>query len=208
MRAADTTTMLNRRRTRRRCRRPPPMPPPYECPEYGGTLFYVRAYGPSVITGIVIDHGNSSCTLEVPFVDVGEYTLEVVVTFSVPMGYDEFPAAAAATDNDYDDDGGSTMSEPGYEGYMVSNFPLQILVVESNTASSSFLSSSSMAMAVATFVDDGRTAGRGTSSSSWCTLSTTLARRRQGRTFVASASHAGRNVGNIGRVSHGIEWGT
>ena len=96
-----------------------------------------------MISGIITDHGNSSYTLEMKFVDVGEYTLEVVVTFSLSMEYDEFPAAAAPSSTSIDD--GSTASEPGYEGYMVSNFPLQILVVESPTASSS---SSSTAMAI------------------------------------------------------------
>ncbi|KAL3817554.1 hypothetical protein ACHAXA_010573 [Cyclostephanos tholiformis] len=90
--------------------------PPYECPQNGGTLFYVRAYGPSVITGIVTDFRNSSYSVEMTFIDPGEYTLEVVVTFSVPMDFDEFPLSDEVD------------VEPGYEGYMVSNFPLQILV--------------------------------------------------------------------------------
>lgn len=90
--------------------------PPYECPQSGGTLFYVRAYGPSVITGIVTDFLNSSYSVEMRFIDPGSYTLEVVVTFSAPIDFDEFPL------ND------DMIVEPGYEGYMVSNFPLQILV--------------------------------------------------------------------------------
>ena len=98
--------------------------PPYECPPDGGALFYVRAYGPSVITGIVTDFHNSSYSVELQFIDPGEYTLEVVVTFSLPMEYHEFPV---------DED----MVEPGYEGYMVSGFPLSILVEESSLAISS-----------------------------------------------------------------------
>jgi len=90
--------------------------PPYACPSTGGTLFYVRAYGPSVITGIVADHRNTSYSVEMQFIDPGEYTLEVVVTFSVPLDFDEFPL------NGEDD------VEPGYEGYMASGFPLSILV--------------------------------------------------------------------------------
>lgn len=98
--------------------------PPYECPPDGGALFYVRAYGPSVITGIVTDFHNSSYSVELQFIDPGEYTLEVVVTFSLPMEYHEFPV---------DED----IVEPGYEGYMVSGFPLSILVEESSFATSS-----------------------------------------------------------------------
>jgi len=92
--------------------------PPYECPPEGGTLFYVRAYGPNVITGLVTDHHNSSYTIEMQFIDSGEYTLEVVTTFSVPLDYNEFPI----------DDEDESSIEPGYEGYLVSGFPLSILV--------------------------------------------------------------------------------
>ena len=92
--------------------------PPYECPPGGGTLFYVRAYGPNVITGLVTDHYNSSYSIEMQFIDPGEYTLEVVTTFSVPLDYNEFPI----------DDEDESSIEPGYEGYLVSGFPLSILV--------------------------------------------------------------------------------
>lgn len=94
--------------------------PPYECPPTGGALFYIRAYGPSVITGIVTDFHNSSYSVELQFIDPGEYTLEVVLTFSVPMKFHEFPL---------DEDDGDAI-EPGYEGYMVSGFPLSIFVDE------------------------------------------------------------------------------
>ena len=92
--------------------------PPYECPPEGGILFYVRAYGPNVITGLVTDHHNSSYSIEMQFIDPGEYTLEVVTTFSVPLDYNEFPI----------DDEDESSIEPGYEGYLVSGFPLSILV--------------------------------------------------------------------------------
>lgn len=101
--------------------------PPYECPSAGGALFYVRAYGPSVITGIVTDFHNSSYSVEIQFIDPGEYTLEVVLTFSIPLEFREFPLA---------DDDSNTAVEPGYEGYMVSGFPLSIIVEPSSTASS------------------------------------------------------------------------
>ncbi len=98
--------------------------PPYECPPNGGALFYVRAYGPSVISGMVTDFHNSSYSIELQFIDPGEYTLEVVLTFSVPMEFHEFPL------DEYD----KAAVEPGYEGYMVSGFPLSILVEESSLA--------------------------------------------------------------------------
>lgn len=101
--------------------------PPYECPPTGGALFYVRAYGPSVITGTVTDFQNSSYSVELKFVDPGEYTLEVVLTFSVPMEFHEFPL----------DENDMAAVEPGYEGYLVAGFPLSILVEESLLASKS-----------------------------------------------------------------------
>ena len=104
---------------------------PYMCPSDGGTLFYVRAYGPSVITGLVTDHYNASYTVEMQFVDPGEYTLEVVVTFSVPLEFDEFPLnlePPSKEEEDKEEEEEGAMIEPGYEGYMVSGFPLSIRV--------------------------------------------------------------------------------
>ena len=92
----------------------------YACPE-SGTLFYVRAYGPSVITGNVIDYFNSSYLIELYPIDSGEYTVEVVVTFSAPLELHEFPLNWNTTTNTEEE-------EPGYEGYLVSGFPLSIFV--------------------------------------------------------------------------------
>lgn len=92
----------------------------YACPS-SGTLFYVRAYGPSVITGNVIDYFNSSYLIEFYPIDTGEYTVEVVVTFSAPMELHEFPLNWNTTTIIEEE-------EPGYEGYLVSGFPLSILV--------------------------------------------------------------------------------
>ena len=93
----------------------------YVCPS-SGTLFYVRAYGPSVITGNVVDHSNSSYSIELLPIEAGEYTVEVVVTFSAPLELHDFPLSRNRSSTDEDEE------EPGYEGYLVSNFPLQILV--------------------------------------------------------------------------------
>ena len=109
---------------------------PYECPRDGGSLFYVRAYGPSVITGNVIDYRNSSYLVEVRFVDPGEYTLEVVVAFSAPLDFEELPInrnRTAILVNEVEEE-----MEPGFEGYMVAGFPQSILIRpdESNAPSS------------------------------------------------------------------------
>ena len=92
----------------------------YACPD-GGTLFYVRAYGPSVITGNVIDHSNTSYTIEFHPIDIGKYTVEVVVTFSAPLEMEDFPL-------NWNGAGVDDEEEPGYEGYLVHGFPITILV--------------------------------------------------------------------------------
>lgn len=91
----------------------------YVCPP-SGTLFYVRAFGPSVITANIVDHFNSSYSIELYPVDVGEYTLEVVVTFSAPLELHDFPLGWNTNVDDED--------EPGYEGYLIQGFPISILV--------------------------------------------------------------------------------
>lgn len=91
----------------------------YVCPS-SGTLFYVRAYGPSVITGTIMDHFNSSYSIELYPIDVGEYTLEVVVTFSDPLELHEFPLGWNKTADEEE--------EPGYEGNLIQGFPISILV--------------------------------------------------------------------------------
>jgi len=99
---------------------------PYECPQGGGSLFYVRAYGPSVITGSVTDYRNSSYLVEVQFIDPGEYTLEVVVAFSAPLDFEELPInrnRTAILMNEVEEE-----MEPGFEGYMVAGFPQSILI--------------------------------------------------------------------------------
>ncbi|KAL7522755.1 hypothetical protein ACHAWX_007483 [Stephanocyclus meneghinianus] len=93
----------------------------YACPPAGGALFYVRAYGPAVITGNVVDHSDSSYSVEFYFVDAGEYTVEVVVTFSAPLRVREFPLS------------GNAAEEPGYEGYLVHGFPIFVLVENPET---------------------------------------------------------------------------
>ncbi|KAL7462192.1 hypothetical protein ACHAXS_002583, partial [Conticribra weissflogii] len=105
--------------------------PPYSCPDEGGSLFYLRAYGPSVISGYVIDHHNRSYSLEMYPVDPGEYTVEVVVTFSSPLNFDELPINRAKhvgiNQSSFENENEEEV-EPGFEGYMVAGFPLLIWV--------------------------------------------------------------------------------
>jgi hypothetical protein len=80
----------------------------------GGSLFFVRAYGPAILPGLVTDHGNG--TYDVTFLpfDQGLYTVEVVLAFSSHPAWSDFPVRY----------------EPAYEGYLLPGFPLQVHVVE------------------------------------------------------------------------------
>lgn len=77
----------------------------------GGALFYVRAYGKSLLPGIVQDLKNGDYTITILPFDEGDYTLEVVLTFSLVPSFMDTPLSAK--------DGG----KPSYEGYMLPGFP-------------------------------------------------------------------------------------
>lgn len=87
----------------------------------GGALFYLRAYGPSVITGDVVDNLDGSYLMSFYPEDPGTYFVEVVLTFSKTPALNIFPP-----ENKY---GGPNSREPLYEGYLVPDFPLQIHVI-------------------------------------------------------------------------------
>jgi hypothetical protein len=86
----------------------------------GGALFYIRAYGRSVLPGEVHDHRNGTYDISIMFADPGPHVVEVVLTFSTTPGMDTFPL-------DNDDD------EPGYEGYLLPGFPVTVSVTTSET---------------------------------------------------------------------------
>jgi hypothetical protein len=81
----------------------------------GGSLFYVRAYGPAILPGEVTDHGNGMYDVTFLPMDEGIYTVEVVLTFSKPPLFSIFPM--------------EPFTEPVYEGYMLPGFPLQVSIV-------------------------------------------------------------------------------
>jgi hypothetical protein len=101
----------------------------HEACQHGGSLFYIRAYGPAILPGLCTDHGNG--TYDVTFIplDAGVYTVEVVLTFSNPPAFSEFPVAVRR--------------EPAYEGYMLPGFPATVMVEDSSRISSSSSSSKS-----------------------------------------------------------------
>jgi hypothetical protein len=85
-----------------------------EC-QNGGSLFYVRAYGPAILPGEVVDHGNGVYDVTFLPLDEGVYTVEAVLTFSKSPAFSTFPL--------------EKFTEPVYEGYMLPDFPLTVSVV-------------------------------------------------------------------------------
>jgi hypothetical protein len=82
--------------------------------QQGGSLFYVRAYGRSIVSGQVHDRGNGAYDVSILFMDPGPHTVELVLTFSTPLTIDKFPV---------------TDTEPAYEGYLLPGFPLTVHVI-------------------------------------------------------------------------------
>lgn len=88
--------------------------------------FFVRAYGPAVITGQVVKQSSSSSTpgsYQVRFrpMDPGTYHVEVVLAFSDAPALDAFPLPAEH-------------APVCYEGYLLPNFPLQLTVTSGDNA--------------------------------------------------------------------------
>ena len=84
------------------------------------TEFYLRAYGPSVITGVAkrLDKDGDGPTYRLSYYlhDAGSYTVEAVVAFTCPPPMESFPL-------------GDDEEEPGYEGYLLHGFPLYLKVL-------------------------------------------------------------------------------
>jgi hypothetical protein len=96
----------------------------HEACQNGGSLFYVRAYGPAILPGIVTDHHNGTYDVAFNPLDKGTYTVEVVLTFSDPLPFSKFPM--------------KSRTEPAYEGYMLPAFPLTVSVTEPYSLASLF----------------------------------------------------------------------
>ena len=86
------------------------------------SFFFLRAYGPAVVPGIMTSRSSSaeSCNYEFTFLfyDPGFYTVEAVLTVSKPPSISTFPLG-----KDPDQE------EPHYEGYLLMGFPLTTTVV-------------------------------------------------------------------------------
>jgi hypothetical protein len=89
-------------------------------------LFYLRAYGPAIVPGIVrqhvvdnVDDDNGLYHTSFVFYDPGLYTVEVVLTFSNPPPISAFPLNEES-------------EQPAYEGFLLPGFPLLVRAQESN----------------------------------------------------------------------------
>jgi len=77
----------------------------------GGSFFYVRAYGRSILPGVVDDYRNGTYDVTILPFDAGVYQLEVVLTFSKPpRSLWELPV----------------QDEVAYEGYLLPGFPIEL----------------------------------------------------------------------------------
>ena len=83
----------------------------------GGALFFVRAYGSSVLTGTVEDLRNGTYSITLFPMDDGPYTVEVVLTFSQHPEWEAFPV----------------QNQSGYEGFLLQSFPRAIFVSRPKT---------------------------------------------------------------------------
>lgn len=90
--------------------------------------FYVRAYGPAILTGVVERPDLLQSDYVVTFYPVvdGQYTVEVVMTYSHPVRPESFPLST------------QQLPPPAFEGYMLPQFPL-ILQVQATTTTSKVL---------------------------------------------------------------------
>ena len=73
-------------------------------------LFDARAYGPSVLPGLIEALGNGTYSVTFVAHDPGLYYLEIVVAFSNPPDLESLPGK----------------NEPAYEGYLVPGFPMAV----------------------------------------------------------------------------------
>jgi hypothetical protein len=87
----------------------------YDACHKGGSLFYVRAYGSSILPGQVVDYKNGSYDFVVIPHDPGTLVMEVVLTFSQVPPMISLPSSL----------------EPGYEGYLLPDFPMTLNVADS-----------------------------------------------------------------------------
>lgn len=90
------------------------------CSTHNWAQFYVRMYGPSILTGKVTSINRGRYRIEFLPRDVGKYWVEVVLTFSNGEDVGNFPI----TENEAI----RKSSDPAYEGYLLPGFPFAIEV--------------------------------------------------------------------------------
>jgi hypothetical protein len=84
--------------------------------------FFVRAYGPAILNGVVERLAGNTDEYQITIHPVleGQYSVEVVLTYSYAMDPDSFPLAEG--------------SPPSYEGYMLPMFPLTVHVTNRDSS--------------------------------------------------------------------------
>jgi len=155
--------------------------------------FYVRAYGPAVLTGIVEPIALSSTAttddfrVTFHFPIAGQYWTEVVITYSHPFEPNKFPLS--------DDH----LPPPFYEGYVLPGFPLPVTVVPPTTSKNRQQSSSQQERNEFCRVDQ-LTVDEGNSDDLWKQAAWRVTKTNRQTPYSASAK--ARNV-----TLRGYQWG-
>ena len=78
--------------------------------------FYVRMYGPAILTGRVTSINRGRYEIKFLPRDAGKYWMEVVLTFSMGEDFGNFPISKNSK-------GGARGRDPSYEGHLLPGFP-------------------------------------------------------------------------------------
>lgn len=97
------------------------------CSTHNWAQFYVRMYGPSILTGKVTSINGGRYRIEFLPRDVGKYWVEVVLTFSNGEDIGNFPIS--------ENEALLKSSDPAYEGHLLPGFPFAIEVASDGSAS-------------------------------------------------------------------------
>ena len=98
------------------------------CSTFFSALFYVRMYGPAILTGKVTSVSKGKYRIEFLPRDVGSYWIEVVLTFSKGEDIGNFPISESKAI--------PKSSDPSYEGHLLPGFPFAVDVTDDGLANS------------------------------------------------------------------------
>ena len=90
---------------------------------------FVRAFGPAILTGTVVSVGSGALRISLLPSLAGVYSVQAIVTYSAPVPADLFPLST------------HQLPAPYYEGYMLRDFPLDLIVDSSSIEANAYAQS-------------------------------------------------------------------